>query len=127
MDDRRFHKPDNRPAIFFATIILTIQCAAQRFGTRGSQYRPGLIADLRDILQIVFVRLQQVFEPGQAGVDERISLFAGDTFDGSKLIHRIGHLFFKSLADDDFGLDVHLPTGEFGGEAGVLAALADGE
>src|SRR5260370_32860208 len=56
-----------------------------------------------------------------------IGLFARNAWNRSQRFNRFGDLLFKTLGNNDFGLDVHLPPGQFRGKSRILAALADGQ
>ena len=43
------------------------------------------------------------------------------------MFHGFRDFFLETFRDDVFGVNVHFPAGELGGEPRVLAALADGE
>ena len=99
------------------------------FGFRpgGCQNGGSLITDLRNIGQIADIRLQQILEPGQTGMDQRIRLLAQNSRNRGEQLHRFSDFFVEALGRHHFAFDVHLPARELGGQARILAPLADGE
>ncbi len=90
-----------------------------------------LFADAGDLFELLGGHVGERFDGGDAGGDEFFEDgFAelGDLFDrrGGAAGHGL-HLLLDLLTLLLFALDVDLPLEELGGEADVLALLADGE
>ena len=104
-------------------IELNAKRPAVHFGPGRFQNSGSLLTYLGDIRDVADFSLDQILKPGYAGMDQGISLFAGDAWDGCQLRYRFGHFFVKSFGDHLLGLNIDLPAGQAGGQAGVLAAL----
>ena len=63
----------------------------------------------------------------KATIDQRGSLRLVDAGDGCDDGNRFCHLIVKGYRFHLLGLDVDLPAGDLAGEAGILAALSNGE
>ena len=60
-------------------------------------------------------------------VNEHVRLLTRNAFNGRQQLDGFGDLLLESLGHHDFMFDIHLPTGQFGGQPRVLASLADGQ
>src|SRR5207302_1276958 len=85
----------------------------------------SLLPDFRDFRQITGLSLKQVFQTQESAVHQDVGLFRRDAGNGSDGFDRLSHFFLEAHRREMLRFDVHLPAGQFGGQSGVLAALAD--
>src|SRR5437588_10185653 len=58
-------------------------------------------------------------------VDQHIPLFSLNSRDSRQHSYSLSHFLFESFGDHHFRLNIHLPAGQFRGQARVLPALAN--
>src|SRR2546421_9602665 len=101
-----------------------LRIAPGGFSPDGLDNNGSLFPDFREFSQVARFRLQQGFQTQKPAVHQHVGLFLRDAGNGGDGFDRLGHFLLKPQRREVLRLDVHLPSGQLGGEAGVLSALA---